>query len=238
MAERKKILLADDIELFLELEKTFFRRENFDLLVARNGLQALEITRAQRPDLILMDLYMPGMNGDECCRRIKADPALRDIPVVIVTQAGHDADQEKCRAAGCSDILLKPINRHLFVETARRLLAVSDRVQPRVLARLRVTYGAGGELLTDFTINISTGGLFLETAIPLPAETPLFLEFDLPQPQRLIRTCARVAWVNGTEAPKKPSLPTGMGIQMLDLSLDDLHAIRDYIKEQCLSPTW
>lgn len=238
MSKRKTILLADDIELFLELEKTFFRRENFDLLVARNGVQALEITRAQRPDLVLMDLYMPEMNGDECCRRIKADPALRGIPVVIVTQAGHEEDQERCRVAGCSDILLKPINRHLFVETARRLLGVSGRAQPRVPARLRVTYGAGGELLCDYTINISSGGLFLETAAPLPAETPLTLEFDLPQPRRLIRTFGRVAWVNGSDAPKKQSLPTGMGIQMLDLSLDDLHAIRDYIKERCLDPAW
>ena len=236
--ERKKILLADDIELFIELEKTFFRRENFELLVARNGAQALEVARAQRPDLVLMDLHMPEMDGLECCRRIKADPQLRGIPVVIVTQAGREEDLEKCRAAGCSDILLKPINRHLFVETARRLLAVADRAEPRVPARLRVSYGAGGKLLTDYTINISTGGLFLETAVPLPEETPLSLEFDLPQPPRLIRTRGRVAWANGPDAPKKPALPPGMGIQMLDLSLDDLHAIRDYIKERCLDPTW
>jgi len=236
--ERKKVLLADDIELFLELEKTFFRRENFELLVARNGTQALEVARAQRPDLVLMDLNMPEMDGDECCRRIKSDPQLRETPVVIVTQAGREEDLQKCRAAGCDEILLKPINRHLFVETARRLLAVSDRAQPRVSARLRVTYGSGDRALTDYTINISTGGLFLETAAPLPPETPLALEFDLPQQSRLIRTRGRVAWVNGPDAPKKPSLPPGMGIQMLDLSLDDLHAIRDYIKERCLDPTW
>lgn len=129
---RKKILLADDVELFLELEKTFFRRENFELLIARTGQEAWDLTLAEGPDLVFMDLFMPGMDGDEACRLIKNHRQTAAIPVVMVTQGGWDGDLVRCREAGCDDILLKPINRHLFMATARRLLQVVDRSEQRV----------------------------------------------------------------------------------------------------------
>lgn len=235
---KKKILLADDIELFLELEKTFFRRENFELFTARDGLKAFDIVRDQRPDLVFIDLYMPELDGDECCRRIKADAQLRSTPVVIVTTMGDEGARERCRACGCDDVLLKPINRHLFMETARRLLSITSRVEPRVAARLEVTYGAGQQALTDFSVNISSGGIFLETANPLPVATDLQLTFTLPTRKTPIRCTGRVAWTNHAEMPVKPSMPAGIGVQLLDLSLDDLHAIRDFMKEQCLNASW
>lgn len=235
---KTKVLLADDIELFLELEKTFFRRDEFELFTARTGTKALEMIRTERPDLVFMDLHMPEMDGDECCRQAKADPALCSIPIVIVTHMGEEKAQECCRRAGCDDILLKPINRHLFMATARRLLSLRERTDPRVEARLQVRFGSGGAVLTDYSVNISTGGIFLETATPLPQGTALQLEFTLPPRTTPIRCQARVAWVNHPDFPSKPGLPPGIGVQMLDLALDDLHAIRDFIKDQCLTASW
>jgi len=236
---KKKILLADDVELFLELEKTFFRRENFELRVARDGRQAFEIIAAERPDLVFMDLYMPIMNGDECCLRVKNDPGLRSTPIVMVTQAGREVDLAKCRQAGCDEILLKPINRHLFVDTARRLLAVAAREAQRVRARLEVRYGPDRlQLLCNYSVNISAGGLFLKTDDPLPVDTPLDLEFTLPSRQQPICCSGRVAWVNHPVLLHKPELAAGMGVQFIDLRLDDMHAIRDFIKQESLSPSW
>lgn len=237
--EKKKILLADDVELFLELEKTFFRRENFDLLIARDGRQAFDLIVAERPDLVFMDLFMPQMNGDECCARVKADPVLRATPIVMVTQGGRQEDLERCQRSGCDGILLKPINRHHFVETARQFLRVEERREPRVTAHLRVLCGTDPQrLLSNYALNISSGGLFLETAEPLLVGTPLELEFILPDQPAPIRCKGRVAWVNEATYPSKPSLPSGMGVQFLDLGLDDLHAIREFIKQECLAPSW
>jgi len=234
-----KVLLADDVELFLELEKTFFRRENVELLVARTGLQAYELTLAERPKLVMMDLYMPEMDGDEACRRIRATPEIAKTPVVIVTQGGQEADLQRCRAAGCDDILLKPINRHLFVATARRFLSVTDRGAPRVMARLKIHFGVNPQvLLTDYSVNLSTGGVFLKTDNPLPVDTPLSLEFSLPSLDSSVRCQGRVAWVNAPEKMQKPQLPPGMGIQFLDLSLEYMYAIREFIKQQCLTAQW
>lgn len=236
---RKKILLADDVELFLELEKTFFRREDFDLVVARTGKQACEKVEAERPDLVFMDLFMPEMNGDTACRAIKADPEIGATPVIMVTQGGREEDVSRCWNAGCDDVLLKPINRHHFLATARRFLEVVDRGAPRVRAQVRIHYGAEpGTLLTEFSVNLSTGGVYIETPHVLAPETPLTLEFFLPNKTEPVRCAGRVAWVNRPEEMVKPDLPPGMGVQFLDLRLADLTAVREFVKQECLSPSW
>jgi uncharacterized protein (TIGR02266 family) len=194
---------------------------------------------AEHPKLVMMDLYMPEMDGDEVCRRIRATPEVAKTPVVIVTQGGRDADLQRCRAAGCDDILLKPINRHLFVATARKFLTVADRSAPRVMAKLIVHFGVNPQvLLTDYSVNLSTGGVFLKTENPLPMDTPLTLEFSLPNLSVPVRCQGRVAWLNSSENVTKPLLPPGMGVQFLDLSLEVMYAIREFIKQQCLTPSW
>jgi len=236
--ENKKVLLADDVELFLELEKTFFRREGFELLVARSGREAYDMVLTHRPDLVFMDLFMPEMNGDESCRLIKAHAEVGNTPVVMVTHGGRDEDLQCCRDAGCDDIVLKPINRHHFLSTARKYLNVVERAAPRVQARLRVQYGSDGRLLTHYSVNLSSGGVFIETPEPLPAKTALSLEFDLPALGRTIRCKGRVAWINHPEQIINPQLPSGMGLQFLDLSLEDLTSIREYVKKEYLHPSW
>jgi len=232
-----KVLLVDDVELFLALEKTFFHREGLTVLLARNGQEALDMVRAERPHLVFMDMYMPLLGGEDACQRIKADPELRSTPVVMVTQAGEEGDLERCRRAGCDEIVFKPINRSQFLETARRFLHLSTRNAPRVEARLRVQYGDAMEhLLDNYCINLSTGGLFLETSEPLDEGAPLYLEFHLPGRSTPVRCHGRVAWVNGACAPQKPQLPSGVGVQFTDLGLADMQLIREFVKNRALAP--
>ena len=89
---RAKIVLADDVELFLMLEKTVFNREEFELITGRDGRAILKIIREAEPDLVFMNLYMPEMNGEECCRLVKQDDAIRHIPVIMVIQGGREED--------------------------------------------------------------------------------------------------------------------------------------------------
>ncbi len=237
--DNKKILLADDVELFLELQKTFLRRESFDIVTARTGLDAVELASTHRPDIIITDLHMPGMNGDEACRRIKADPELCGIPVIIVTSAGKPEEQEQCQKSGCDAVLLKPINRTQFLATVRSFLHVTERTTPRITARLRVRYGKDNNtVLSDYSLNISTGGLFLATDTALEENTPLSIEFTLPDRKTPVTCQGRVAWTNGPRMLRNPSLPPGVGIQFLDLKLDDMHAIRRYVEESSLTPSW
>jgi len=237
--DKKTILIADDTRFFTELEKTFLRRDDFNLLTASSGDEALKIVLSANPELVFVDLHMPGMNGDEFCRAIKADPKTKHIPVVIVTLSGKEDDVERCRQAGCNDIIFKPINREHFIETAKKYLPVMERAQLRYFARLQIYFGTDAEqLLSDYAINLSTGGVFLETENLMEEDAPLIAEFVLPHSNIAINCNARVAWVNHPDLIKNQSLPVGMGIQFLDLGEDGMNAIRSYIQEESLLPMW
>jgi uncharacterized protein (TIGR02266 family) len=113
------------------------------------------------------------------------------------------------------------------------------RAAPRINARLRVSYGfRNRQLLADYTVNLSTGGLFLETEDPLPQGTPLELEFLLPEPERKIRCQGQVAWQNPPGKSLKEDLPSGIGVQFTDLGLDDMDALREFVRTRMVASSW
>ena len=228
--DKKKILLVDDVELFLEVEKSFFDQEKFEVLSARDGRQAITIAQAEMPDLILMDFYMPEVNGDDACRQLKANPQTSSIPIVMVTQMGRTEDLEHCRNAGCDDILLKPINQQDFINKSLRHLNLSKAPLSRVDARLEVFLSAEDRQLKNYSVNFSPGGLFLETDELQKVDTKLTLEFNLPEAGTPVMCKARVAWVNHPEKLQNPRLPAGFGLQFIDLSKQAKSVIRDYVR--------
>jgi CheY-like chemotaxis protein len=118
---RKKILLVDDMATITMLEKLLLG-DAFEYIEARDGEEALACARAQRPDLILMDLNMPVKNGIEGLRSLKADPATAPIPVVIVTTRSEADVFSLCRSLGCAGFLTKPIDGEQINATVQRLL--------------------------------------------------------------------------------------------------------------------
>jgi len=229
--ERKKVVLADDVELFLMLENTVFNRDEFEMITVRSGHEVLKVIREAKPDLVFMDIDMPGMNGDECCRIVKRDVMNSHIPVIMVTRRGRKEAVERCREAGCEGVVLKPIDRGDLLAVSRKYLNVKERGAQRFTARLSVKYGVNSsELRKEYSRDLNSGGMFLETDNPLEIDTMLYMEFNLPAGGRTIRCQARVAWVNQVESPKKPQLPAGVGVQFLSLGQADIDAIRKYIK--------
>ena len=107
---------------------------------------------------------------------------------------------------------------------------------------LAVYYHGQEKLLKDYTVNMSTGGVFIETVNILPVDSMLYMQFKLPDTAPdtdTIITCnARVAWTNEPGHLKKISFPPGMGLQFLDLPLDDMYAIRDYLNKGIFVPAW
>ncbi len=108
----------------------------------------------------------------------------------------------------------------------------------RINARMRVCFGPGSRILTGYSVNLSSGGLFLETDILLDVDDPLLLEFELPNSRRKIRCRGRVAWVNRPDIRLKSNFPSGMGVQFLNLSLDDMEALREFVKKNLIFPVW
>lgn len=107
---------------------------------------------------------------------------------------------------------------------------------PRSTVRLAVFYGEDRRrLMTDYAVNMSTGGIFLESAAVLPVDTTLHVEFSLPVNGRRIACRSRVAWNRRSEASLRHP---GMGLQFLDLPLEELHVIRNYIAEVGVEAVW
>lgn len=234
------ILLADDASTILDVEKAFFRRENYDILLANNAQEVYETAIAHCPDIIFMGFYMQGMCADELCLRFKAHADLCHIPVVLVVQPNRPHEFLACQRAGCDDILQMPPRRHHFLLAVEKHLKVPRRAAPRVEAKMHVTYRepSGEHVLAHFAVNVSTGGVFIETDAPLPAGTPLLLDFTIPGHHDPIRCKGRVAWVNAADAPSHFRLPTGMGLQFFDLSIEQMSVIRAFVMRCLIVPEW
>ncbi|NTU81321.1 MAG: response regulator [Chloroflexales bacterium] len=115
--ERPRILLADDNEETLETIGDYLRAKGYDLRVARTGREALVQAQEERPDVILMDIQMPGMDGLEVIRRIRAEATLAHVPILAVTALAMPADRERCLAAGADAYLPKPLSLRTLVAT-------------------------------------------------------------------------------------------------------------------------
>ncbi len=108
--ERKKILLVDDSSTVLLMERMILSKSEYEVVTARDGVEGLEKARAEKPDLILMDVVMPRMDGFEAVRQLRAEDATRAIPVIMVTTRGELQSVETGYASGCNDYVTKPIN--------------------------------------------------------------------------------------------------------------------------------
>ena len=107
----KKVLLVDDSTTALLMEQMILKnRSDIELIVARDGQEAVEKTLAELPDLIVMDVVMPRMTGIEACRQIRLQDPTRHIPIILVTTRGEPENVEIGYASGCNDYVTKPIN--------------------------------------------------------------------------------------------------------------------------------
>lgn len=106
----KKILLVDDANTVLVMERMMLQRCDYDVVVARNGEEAVAQALAERPDLILLDVVMPRMDGFEACRRIRAHEELRSVPIIMVTTRSEAGNVQQGFDSGCSDYVTKPFN--------------------------------------------------------------------------------------------------------------------------------
>jgi CheY-like chemotaxis protein len=119
---KKTILVVDDTEWNRDLLVQLLEEE-YTVLQAVNGEQGVKVTQDEKPDLILMDLGMPVMDGWEATRRIKADDALKQIPIIAVTSHAMVGDEIDARKAGCDDYLPKPIDEDLLLQKIKKFLS-------------------------------------------------------------------------------------------------------------------
>jgi two-component system, cell cycle response regulator DivK len=117
-----KILLVEDNEMNRDMLSRRLERKGYEVVIAVNGQEGVELVSSTRPDLILMDLSLPIIDGWEATRRIKADPATAGIPVIALTAHAMAEDRAKAMAAGCDDFDIKPVDLPRLLEKIDTLL--------------------------------------------------------------------------------------------------------------------
>ncbi|MHC5653128.1 response regulator [Stappia sp.] len=118
----KTVLIVEDNELNMKLFHDLLEAHGYQTLQTRTGIEALELARAHRPDLILMDIQLPEVSGLEVTKWIKEDDELKIIPVIAVTAFAMKGDEERIRQGGCEAYISKPISVAKFLETVRSYL--------------------------------------------------------------------------------------------------------------------
>jgi uncharacterized protein (TIGR02266 family) len=224
-----RILIVDDVPLLRTLAKNYFNRSEYQLSTARSVTEAIRMSTAIHPHLIIMNAEMLEQNGIVGCRLIKNHPALFTTPVILVANKEEET-LELCWQAGCDAVLPRPLNRRELVAVSQKMLALADRADPHIAYNILVHYGQTEDLgWHDYAINVGNGGLYLATENPLSVGTSLHLELIIPGAAASTRCRGQVTWLNTQEKNLRPDLPIGIGIEFSELDATMRKELRQFI---------
>ncbi|MCF6199055.1 MAG: PleD family two-component system response regulator [Hyphomicrobiaceae bacterium] len=157
-----RVLVVDDNAANIKLLEARLRAEYFEVLTANSGYEALEICGREHADVVLLDVMMPGMDGFEVCRRLKADPKTQMIPVVMVTALDQPSDRIRGLEAGADDFLAKPVDDIALITRVKNLARVKQLSDELVMRLTTMDQGiAGSDLINDINSKEAKGTLLL-----------------------------------------------------------------------------
>lgn len=225
---RHKILIVDDVDFSLEYAKGLVvDRISAEILTASNGREAIEMVKKENPNLVLMDLEMPVLTGDEACRIIKSDPVLKKTPIIMLTSSRKEEDLKRCSAAGCDDYFTKPILKiDTFFQKLKEYLDIIIREHPRIPILVDVSFSVDKNSYTGSARDISKGGILIESDTLFLRGKMISLMLTMPDSNKVVEAEGMVV----REVKGMAGNRCGMGIKFTDVTLEGRRAISDYIR--------
>lgn len=229
-----KVLLVDDVRLFLELEKTFFRRQGCEILTATTGTEALTLVQNELPDLVVLDLFLPELDGLGVLKWIRSHDETKDTKVIIVSVSGKDEDIQSCQQAGCDAYLTKPITQKILLDTAAQILRIPQRIDVRIWIEMQVEGYRGSEKLYGQSENISIGGIYVKSENEFPPGSLINLSFTLPDQEEKLNIGSRLLRVEKLP-PAEGKTVFGLAFQFINLLANERRQISDFIRKTNVS---
>lgn len=124
--EKRRVLVVDDEIYIVHILEFSLTMEGYEVVTASNGEEALRKARERRPDLVVLDIMMPGMDGLEVCRRLRQDEELHDVPILMLSAKGRPVDRDAGFATGADDYILKPFSPRRLLDRIRLLFDRDD----------------------------------------------------------------------------------------------------------------
>ena len=124
--DKQKILVVDDDEMTTELAKTFLEKHGFAVVIAKDGDEAIQLAHAEVPNLILLDVMLPTVDGFEVCKQLRSHDSFKKTPILMFTARGFSSDVEQGQAAGADEYIVKPFSGKALVATIRKHLGITE----------------------------------------------------------------------------------------------------------------
>ena len=213
-AVSKRIIIVDDVNEFIQREKTLLNREDFSLLTVSSGDEALFKAQNDKPDLLILNFFMPDLNGFKVCRKLKGDSATEHIPVLIIA-AHSDEDEDPSsltRRAGCDGFIKKPLRHDDLVPLVEELLGVPPRRHLRSDVSLLCSITDEDGQRDGTILNLTAEGVFIETS-PAPWQGDIVkaeMSLDGTAPPTAFQLAVRWSRDNDEAGP------VGAGCELLD----------------------
>jgi CheY-like chemotaxis protein len=235
MYHKPTILIADDSETFVMYLATILHRMNFHPIQVHDGVEALKMTKTMKPDVVILDIDMPRINGKGVLKSVKEDPETSTIPVIMLTIRGDDTTIDDCRKLKCSGFITKPVNSSQLYEVVNGCIGKSNEKRREFM---RVAYNekillsyAGVSSLHD-AVNISEGGLFCQGDMPILLSEGSEVSVDLPlNSDDRLHLKGSVVYTGGAYGRVMKGGP-GIAIKFKQLSEKDTKILRDYVTKQ------
>ncbi len=213
-----KILVVDDIAPNVKLLEAKLTREFFRVITAMSGAEAIEKARTEKPDVILLDIMMPGMDGFEVCEHLKSDPKTQNIPVVMVTALTDISDRVRGLEAGADDFLSKPVNDLALMSRVRSLIRLKMTMDEWMLREETAhQFGAVHQEISMFDVDTSEADILLVENSSLEAQRIV---------EALQRDKHKVTVVNNGARAMEMAEKTAFDVILVSLNLDTEDGLR------------
>ncbi|HEV2720917.1 MAG TPA: PilZ domain-containing protein [Thermoanaerobaculia bacterium] len=192
MSQHGRILLVDHSRGAMLFQETILRRRGTIVMTALAGSEGLVKARSERPHLIIFGFDLFDMTAPEFCRAIREDELTRGVSLLLVCERDNAQHGDLCLAAGCNDVIFRPLQRHDLDEKVSRLTAIPTRRQLRTITKIEVSMEKNGRFILGRSVNISANGMLIEVDRVLPGEGHVRLHFFLPGDARPLQLEAEV----------------------------------------------
>jgi len=229
----KKVIIADDNQTFLMYMGILLKRLGFTVLPAENGLEVLKLLKFCDPDVIIIDVWLAGMEGTALLRYIKEDRMTSKIPVIMVSSDSSTSVVKKCKNLGCAGYLRKPVKvdkLHDILETCVFSQIRQKRKYLRVPMNKKVGVVFNGIEHDLYTETLSERGIFIRKRDPFPIGSRLEVILPLDE-EESIRLQGEVIHIKGLFG-EAMTVPPGMGIEFRNISKNHSKMLRNFIKRQ------
>jgi CheY-like chemotaxis protein len=230
----RKVIIADDNQTFLMYMGILLKRLGFTVLPAENGLEVLKLLKFCEPDIIILDIWLGGVDGTSILQYIKENRATSNIPVIMVSSDSTSAIMKKCKSLGCAGYLKKPVKvdkLHDVLETCVFSQIRTKRKYLRVSFNKKVTVIFDGVQHELYTETLSERGIYIRKKDPFPIGSKVEVVLTLDDDKEPMKLKGEVIHVKGLFGDVM-NVPPGMGIEFKKIAKSKSKILRNFIKRE------